>query len=145
MERLNLKPRNMRDLVTDEPFTRADLVTLQDPTNLGKFDMTSFHHLKNSLRVGEEGPCGVRGMSVYMCVGVSSVPRGRTGSEGTILLPEDAEPRDQSHIGAALSAGGVQGPQICMFLRTTLHYVLCVVLIGEEQRKGESHFQNSRE
>lgn len=54
VERLNLKPRNMRDLVTDEPFTRADLVTLQDPTNLGKFDMTSFHHLKNSLRVGEE-------------------------------------------------------------------------------------------
>ena len=55
VERLNLKPRNMRDLVTDEPFTRTDLVTLQDPTNLGKFDMTSFHHLQNSLRVGEEG------------------------------------------------------------------------------------------
>jgi peptidyl-prolyl cis-trans isomerase-like protein 2 len=54
VERLNLKPRNMRDLITDQPFTKADLVTLQDPTDLGKFNMSSFHHLKNSLTVGEE-------------------------------------------------------------------------------------------
>ena len=55
VERLNLKPRNMRDLITDVPFTKGDLVTLQDPTDLGKFNMTAFHHLKNSLKVGEEG------------------------------------------------------------------------------------------
>ena len=55
VERLNLKPRNMRDLITDQPFTKADLVTLQDPMDLGKFNMSSFHHLKNSLTVGEEG------------------------------------------------------------------------------------------
>ena len=57
MERLNLKPHNMKDLMTEQPFTRADLITLQDPTDLSKFNMTSFHHLKNSLTVGEEGEC----------------------------------------------------------------------------------------
>lgn len=84
VERLNLKPQNMRDLVTDEPFTRADLVTLQDPTNLGKFDMTSFHHLKNSLRVGEEGMCG--GMElVHVCESVlwSQRKNGLSGSHPT--------------------------------------------------------------
>ena len=47
--------------MTDEPFTKADVVTLQDPTDLTKFNMSSFHHLKNSLTVGEEGRwmCGV--------------------------------------------------------------------------------------
>ena len=55
VERLNLKPRNMKDLITDQPFTRADLVTLQDPTDLSKFNMSSFHHLRHSLKLGEEG------------------------------------------------------------------------------------------
>ena len=29
VERLNLKPKNFKDLITDEPFKRSDIITLQ--------------------------------------------------------------------------------------------------------------------
>ena len=29
VEQLNLKPKNFKDLLTDEPFTRKDIVTIQ--------------------------------------------------------------------------------------------------------------------
>ena len=34
IEELCLKPKNMRDLLTDEPFTRKDIIHIQDPLNL---------------------------------------------------------------------------------------------------------------
>ncbi len=55
MERLNLRSRHLVDLLTDEPFTRGDIITIQDPTDLQKFDVSQFHHVKNSLTVDEEG------------------------------------------------------------------------------------------
>lgn len=51
VERLNLKPRHFRDLLTDEPFTRADIITLQDPMAPERFDVSSFYHVKNKLAV----------------------------------------------------------------------------------------------
>ena len=53
VERLNLKPRHFHDLLTDEPFTRADIITLQDPMAPEKFDVSSFYHVKNKLAVKE--------------------------------------------------------------------------------------------
>ena len=55
VERLNLKPAFFKDLLTDEPFTRKDLITIQDPTNLDKFNLTNFFHLKKNLKVLDEG------------------------------------------------------------------------------------------
>lgn len=54
VERLNLKPGYLKDLLTDEPFTRKDLITIQDPTNLDKFNMTGFYHLKHNLKLTDE-------------------------------------------------------------------------------------------
>jgi peptidyl-prolyl cis-trans isomerase-like protein 2 len=54
VERLNIKPKNFKDLVTDEPFKRTDIITLQDPTQLDKFNMGTFHHLKHNLKVDED-------------------------------------------------------------------------------------------
>lgn len=34
IDELCLKPKNMRDLLTDEPFTRKDIIHIQDPLNL---------------------------------------------------------------------------------------------------------------
>ncbi|XP_039268246.2 RING-type E3 ubiquitin-protein ligase PPIL2-like [Styela clava] len=53
IEQLNIKPKNWRDLLTDEIFARSDLITIQDPTNLDKFNLQSFHHLKHNLRLPE--------------------------------------------------------------------------------------------
>ncbi|XP_062313874.1 RING-type E3 ubiquitin-protein ligase PPIL2 [Osmerus eperlanus] len=51
VEQLNIKTKSYRDLLTDEPFTRQDLITLQDPTNLDKFNVSDFFHVKNNLKV----------------------------------------------------------------------------------------------
>ena len=34
VEELNIKPRFMRDLLTDQSFTRKDIIHIQDPMNL---------------------------------------------------------------------------------------------------------------
>ncbi|XP_020852221.1 RING-type E3 ubiquitin-protein ligase PPIL2 isoform X3 [Phascolarctos cinereus] len=51
VEQLNIKTKNFKDLLTDEPFSRQDILTLQDPTNLDKFNVANFYHVKNNLRV----------------------------------------------------------------------------------------------
>ncbi|GLH06849.1 hypothetical protein R5R35_011633 [Gryllus longicercus] len=54
VEQLNLKAKNWKDLLTDTPFQRKDIITIQDPTNLEKFNLSTFHHIKNNLRVIDE-------------------------------------------------------------------------------------------
>lgn len=46
---LNIKRKNYVDLLTSEPFSKHDIITLQDPTNLehmAKRDINNFIHLK---------------------------------------------------------------------------------------------------
>lgn len=47
IERLNIKAKNWRDLVSDEEFTRKDIITLQDPQNIESRDFGSFKHVKD--------------------------------------------------------------------------------------------------
>ncbi|KAJ9584118.1 hypothetical protein L9F63_021527, partial [Diploptera punctata] len=54
VEQLNIKTKSWKDLLTDEPFQRKDLITIQDPNNIEKFNLTTFHHLKNNLKVEDE-------------------------------------------------------------------------------------------
>lgn len=46
VERMNIKPKMWRDLVDDEEFGRADIITLQDPQNAASRDMSQFKFLK---------------------------------------------------------------------------------------------------
>lgn len=55
IEQLNLKPRNWKELLTDESFKREDLITLQDPAHLEKFNIANFHHVKNDHKIEDEG------------------------------------------------------------------------------------------
>jgi peptidyl-prolyl cis-trans isomerase-like protein 2 len=55
VEQLNLKAKNMRDLVSDEEFTRGDLITLQDPMNLEKQNMSEFKNLQEEKSSPAEG------------------------------------------------------------------------------------------
>lgn len=61
VEQLNIKTKSWKDLLTDEPFQRNDLIVLQDPTNLSKFNLATFHHIKNNLRVEDEETVLARG------------------------------------------------------------------------------------
>ena len=49
IQELNLKPKNFRDLLTDEAFTKEDMITLQDPKCLDKFNISEFYHIKHDL------------------------------------------------------------------------------------------------
>jgi peptidyl-prolyl cis-trans isomerase-like protein 2 len=47
VDRMNIKPKMWRDLVDDEPFTRADIITLQDPQNAASRSLDQFKYLRD--------------------------------------------------------------------------------------------------
>lgn len=54
-EQLNLKPNNFRDLLSNEPFKKDDIVIIQDPARADtKWNVSEFHHVKNKLKVDED-------------------------------------------------------------------------------------------
>ncbi|CAG8452438.1 8532_t:CDS:10 [Dentiscutata erythropus] len=54
IERLNIKVKNWLDLITEEPFTRKDIITIQDPHNLENRNFSNFYHVKNDLKADED-------------------------------------------------------------------------------------------
>ena len=49
VERLNIKAKMWRDLVSDEEFSRKDIITLQDPQNIEARDLSSFKYIKDGI------------------------------------------------------------------------------------------------
>ncbi|CAI2172200.1 3965_t:CDS:10 [Funneliformis geosporum] len=54
IDRLNIKTRHWKDLLSDEPFTRKDIITIQDPHNLEVRNLSNFHYLKNNLKLKDD-------------------------------------------------------------------------------------------
>lgn len=46
VQRLNIKAKNWRDLLSDEEFKRSDIITLQDPQNLESRNLSDFKYLQ---------------------------------------------------------------------------------------------------
>ena len=55
IEQLNLKSKNFKDLLTDEVFSREDIVILQDNKDSDKHNMEKFYHLNKNLNLNKEG------------------------------------------------------------------------------------------
>ena len=49
VEKLNIKAKMWRDLVSDEAFTRKDMIVLQDPQNVESRNLSSFKYLKDGI------------------------------------------------------------------------------------------------
>ncbi|KIE00380.1 Peptidyl-prolyl cis-trans isomerase, cyclophilin-type, partial [Metarhizium majus ARSEF 297] len=47
VERMNIKAKLWQDLVDDEPFSRADIITLQDPKNAASRNLEQFKYIKD--------------------------------------------------------------------------------------------------
>lgn len=47
VERMNIKAKMWRDLMDDEEFTRADIITLQDPQNAASRNLSDFKYLQD--------------------------------------------------------------------------------------------------
>ncbi|GFU03734.1 RING-type E3 ubiquitin-protein ligase PPIL2 [Nephila pilipes] len=75
VEQLNLRSKNFKDLLNDEPFTKNDIITIQDPSNLEKFNFNNFHHVKNKLFVTEDSDADQNGDSYGNLKSVNSVTR----------------------------------------------------------------------
>jgi peptidyl-prolyl cis-trans isomerase-like 2 len=54
VDRLNIKNKNWKDLLTDEKFARKDIITLQDPHQIHKRNINSFHYVQQNIEVEEE-------------------------------------------------------------------------------------------
>lgn len=54
VERLNVKPKVWRDLLTDSEFARKDIVALQDPLNLKGRNMNEFNFVRKGLTTWTE-------------------------------------------------------------------------------------------
>ena len=52
VERLNIKAKMWKDLMTDEDFSRRDIITLQDPQNLESRNLSEFKYLKEGEDAG---------------------------------------------------------------------------------------------
>ncbi|XP_078437149.1 plant U-box 49 isoform X2 [Wolffia australiana] len=54
IKELNIKNKNWKELLTDEPFTKDDLITIQNPNAIESKVLVDFDHIKNSLKVEDE-------------------------------------------------------------------------------------------
>ncbi|EOA13112.1 hypothetical protein CARUB_v10026122mg [Capsella rubella] len=54
IKELNIKTKNWKELLTEEPFTRADLITIQNPNAVDSKITVEFDHVKNGLKIDDE-------------------------------------------------------------------------------------------
>lgn len=75
LQLLAIKPKTWRDLVTDDPFERSDIITIQDPSNLAARDASQFDYVRNEKKVNEEDAQGdpLRGINVEAAGGAGKV------------------------------------------------------------------------
>lgn len=59
VERLNVKAKNWRDLVSDDEFTRKDIITLQDPQNIESRNFGAYKHVQDGDTVMPGSESGV--------------------------------------------------------------------------------------
>ena len=57
VQELNIKPKFMKDLLTDQPFTRKDIIHIQDPMNLEASMSVSPHVAPTPLLPPSPAPC----------------------------------------------------------------------------------------
>ncbi|KAK4052653.1 cyclophilin peptidyl-prolyl cis-trans isomerase Cyp8 [Microbotryomycetes sp. JL201] len=55
VDRLNIKANHWHDLVSDEPFKRADIITLQDPLHLEARDLSKFDYVQRKIKFDPDG------------------------------------------------------------------------------------------
>lgn len=80
VERLNIKAKMWRDLVSDEAFSRKDLITLQDPQNLESRNLSSFKYVKEGISTLTPEQSRERN---------ATVNRSALGNAASVLKPED--------------------------------------------------------
>ena len=101
VERLNIKAKLWRDLVSDEDFTKRDLITLQDPHNLEGRNLSSFKYIKDG--VSTLTPTQERERS-------AGVNKSALGNAASVLPSPSAEPPSKPQVGKYLAPPSSKPP-----------------------------------
>ena len=76
IEELNIKPKFWKDLLTDVPISRKDIIHLQDPLNFSGRNMQQFDHVKRNRKlVSDEEEAKLRVRILIHTCGTFFVPR----------------------------------------------------------------------
>ncbi|KAL6498205.1 hypothetical protein OROGR_028602 [Orobanche gracilis] len=51
---LNIKTKNWKELLTDEPFSKEDIIPIQNPNALDRKVLVDFDHVKKNLKIDDE-------------------------------------------------------------------------------------------
>ncbi|GAX84854.1 hypothetical protein CEUSTIGMA_g12275.t1 [Chlamydomonas eustigma] len=54
VEELNIKAKSWKDLLTDEPISRKDIIHIQDPLNIQQRSIEAFDHVKRDLHLDDD-------------------------------------------------------------------------------------------
>ncbi|KAI5816236.1 hypothetical protein BZA77DRAFT_313189 [Pyronema omphalodes] len=84
IERLNIKAKLWRDLVSDDEFSRKDIITLQDPHNLSNRDMSGFKYIQDGTSTLTDEQEAERAHSV------NNINTAAMGSSAAILAEKTA-------------------------------------------------------
>ncbi len=105
VERLNIKAKMWKDLVTDEDFSRKDIITLQDPQNLESRNLSEFKYLKEGEDAGipkEEASINISAMgnaaSLKIMKAKEAVAKARAERTSGITSITKAESRPTNQI-----------------------------------------------
>ncbi|KAF2865452.1 peptidyl-prolyl cis-trans isomeras-like protein-like 2 [Massariosphaeria phaeospora] len=86
VERLNIKAKNWRDLMSDDEFSRKDIITLQDPQNIEARNFSSFKHIKDGETVIPDSESSVNrealGNAAKILKAREAVAKARTERQG---------------------------------------------------------------
>lgn len=117
IERLNIKPKMWKDLLTDEDFTRKDIITLQDPQNLESRNLSEFKYLKDGEDAGipkEEATINTSAMGnaadLKIMKAKEAVAKARAArANGTVTQPSaqsnsNSNPKPRQTVSSALKS-----------------------------------------
>lgn len=102
IERLNIKAKNWKDLVSEEEFKRADLITLQDPQNIESRDLSKFKYLQDGESTLTAEQVAARS---------AGVNDQNLGSAAKILKAKEAVAQRRAERAKAASNGGAQSAE----------------------------------
>ncbi|KAI4122350.1 MAG: hypothetical protein LQ338_005865 [Usnochroma carphineum] len=109
IERLNIKAKNWRDLISEEEFSRKDIITLQDPQNVESRNLSSFKYLKEGADTATpEQQCErndpTRNVNAAALGNGASILRSNSNKKQTPDINPDALASNKDSISRTLSA-----------------------------------------
>ena len=120
VERLNIKAGFWKDLLNDEPFTRKDIITIQDPTNLDKFNLASFHHMTKNLKVRDEEEELAKKDPRYRLKAVNAEMKGVLDELDSTYKPQDTVSTEKKRADAINAAHYSTGAVSASFTSTAM-------------------------